>query len=217
MTKSRTKGEARRAKKARAANGQFAAIPDAPRDTRGALARPTAGAVRALVVRARLAGIEVPEPDGKPQLTPELFRRLRQPWMGCNAGRAIEGEEPSDRAELWGAIVHVRRAYERYWRIMGIPAPYPPAARMLYAPDPGEQGVEIEEVATLPGEPMTLEDAVKSATAAMMRCEAVLGHVRWAKACLLYDHPVREKDGLLRVLRDVSSCASPPPRAKSPE
>lgn len=203
MAGSRTKGEKRRAKKARAPNGQFAAIPDAPRDTRGALARPTAGAVRALVVRARLAGIEVPEPDGKPKLTPELFRRLRQPWMGCNAGRAIEGEEPSDRAELWGAIVHVRRAYERYWRIMGIPAPYPPSARMLYAVDPAEQGVEIEDVEPMPGEPMTLEEAAKAASSAMMRCEAVLGLVRWSKACLLHDGPVRDRGELLRVLREI--------------
>lgn len=215
MAGSRTKGEKRRAKKARAPNGQFAAIPDAPRDARGALARPTAGAVRSLVVRARLAGIEVPNgPDGKPRVAGELFRRLRQPWMGCNAGRAIEGED--DRSDLWGAIVSVRRAYERYWHVIGIPAPYPPAARGLYVAEPGEQGVEIEAWAT-PSEPLTVEEAAKAATANMMRCEAILGRVRWAKACLLYDQPVREKDGLLRVLRDVSSCASPPPRAKSPE
>ena len=203
MAGSRTKGEKRRAKKARAPNGQFAPIPDAPRDARGALARPTAGAVRSLVVRARLAGIEVPEVDGKPRVAGELFRRLRQPWMGCNAGRAIEGEDPSDRAELWGAIVQVRRAYERYWQVVGIPAPYPPSARMLYAVDPGEQGVEIEEAEPIANEPMTLEEAAKAASSAMMRCEAVLGLVRWSKACLLHDGPVRDRGELLRVLREI--------------
>lgn len=204
MSKSRTKGEARRAKKARAANGQFARIDSTPRERNGRPARPSATATRGLIIRAEMAGIDVPHgSDGKPKLTPELFRRLRQPWMGCNAGRAIEAEAPDDRAELWGAISAARKAFSRYWDVMGIPAPYPPSARMLYAEDPGSNGTDLDH--HFPScAPLTLEEEAKAASSRMMRVEMVFGLAKWLKSCILFDTPVEDRAVLVRALKLIS-------------
>lgn len=203
MTKAKTKGERRRGKKAR---GGRPAI-DAPREAatasypRGRPVRPTAALRQALVTRARLAGIDLPlGEDGKPKLTADLHRRLSQPWMGCNAGRAIEPMASEERSRLWGAISDIRRAYARYWRALGIPDPYPPAARLLYAETPPEDGAPVSD-APWAREPLSPEEEVKAATSAMMACEMALGAARWVKGCILFDEPLRDREALLACLR----------------
>ena len=62
-----------------------------------------------LEVRARLAGLP---------LKPETVATLRQPWMGCRAGRVISSEP--DNAELWQAICDIRRVRRAYCAAIGM-------------------------------------------------------------------------------------------------
>lgn len=217
MAGSRTEGEKRRRKKA-ARNQEawteaerrggrppmmgIARETPTAKDRLGKAKRPCAALRDSLIVRARLAGIEVPKtPDGKPRLTADLVRRLSQPWMGCNAGRAIEAEPPDTRADLWGAISAVRKIYVRYWRAIGLPDPYPPTARLLYAETPPDDAAPLDTAWAR--DRLSVEEEVKAATATMMACEMKLGFVRWAKGCILYDEPVRDRVALILCLRGL--------------
>ncbi len=188
---------------------------DAPSGGRriGNAARPNAALRDALLARARLAGIAVERgKDGKERLTADLVVRLKQPWMGCNAGRAIEAppvgtadkDWASERADLWGAISAVRRAYARYWRAIGLPDPYPPTARMLYAETPPPDGDEVAPPDTAwARDLLSVEEEVKAATGAMMMCEQRLGLARWLKGCILNDEQVRDRAVLIACLRGM--------------
>lgn len=172
----------------------------------GRPARPTAALRQALIKRADLAGIDLPRgEDGKPRISAEMHRRLIQPWMGCAAGRAIEQEKPADRAQLWEAISGIRKAYARYWRCLGIPDPYPPAARLLYADKPDAEAMPQD--AAWAKAPLTAEEEVKAATAAMMACEMRIGIARWVKGCILFDEPVRDRAQLLACMKALPESA----------
>jgi hypothetical protein len=220
MAGSRTEGEKRRRKKAARNQEAWAEAEKrgrgrppmqgiareavAGRRALGNPARPCAALREALLVRARLAGIAVPSTeDGKPRLTADMVRRLSQPWMGCNAGRAIETEAPELRADLWGAISDVRKTYARYWRALGLPDPHPMIARLLYAETPPDDAAPLDTAWAR--DRLSVEEEVKAASNAMMLCEQKLGLARWLKGCILNDEPVRDRAVLIACLRKMAS------------
>lgn len=174
MTKARTVSAKRRIRRIprkaildceRQPNGQPARIRSAEREE----------AMRAsTVARCKVLGILPRATADGPSYVPtaDMVKRVGPPWMGCTAGRAIEAE--TDRAELWEAIKRVRQVYTTYWRTTGIPSPYAKIGALASIPDAfGSDGVEIGDRKVT--DIRSIEDRVKSATAAMMRMETILG------------------------------------------
>jgi hypothetical protein len=144
--------------------------------------------------------------NGLPTMAPtaDMTKRAASEWMGCNAGRAIEGEAPDVRAELWAAIKHVATTYARYWASIGAPPPYASAAMMTYLPEiMGSDGVEAST-----WDHRTEEERVRASSAAMMRLEQTLGMAGEGvavevKGVVLHDAPVRNYARMVLGLRAV--------------
>lgn len=134
--------------------------------------------------------------------TPENQKRALADHLGCNAGRAIDGER--DRTELWAAVKLIITTYTRYWLSIGAPQPYAKAAMLTYLPEIlGSDGVEAST-----WDDRTEEQKVKGAAAAMMRIEQALGSAGYGvaaevKGVVLQDAPVRDYGKLIAGLRSV--------------
>ncbi|MFT4149211.1 MAG: hypothetical protein QM656_03365 [Paracoccaceae bacterium] len=66
-----------------------------------------------------------------------MFREMRDPWWGCEAGgaMALAIAARNDRAALWDAICHTRRVVVAFDRAMGAPARHPQCLRLLLPVD----------------------------------------------------------------------------------
>jgi hypothetical protein len=181
-----------------AVSPEISGIPPVEREPNGRPQRASAALRSAMIVRARAAGIKLEVgKDGAPKIGAEMMARLKQPWMGCRAGRAIESLPAEERSQLWGAISDVRRVYDRYWRALGVPSPYPPCARLQVAPDLGDTPPPPRP----PSERLSPQDEARVATSAMMAVEGRLALVPWAKGVILYDDPVKVLADFRKTLR----------------
>jgi hypothetical protein len=82
-----------------------------------------------LVIEARCARAGVEYSD-------EMARAMKNPWWGCNAGRAIARE--ADVTELWGVISEIRKRRVRFLRSIDAP---PDHARAPSLPIPADETV----------------------------------------------------------------------------
>lgn len=198
MTKARTEAQKRRDRKAR--HDRLPDVAPIPKRKARGSERMTDIAdeaaqrdldVPALVARLRQSGIPmivVPErPDNAEDDTRDKrkarhearlarsaqLRDMRAQWRGCNAGRAmasvVTGER--DRAEMWSAILHMRRVQLAYDRALQAPARHPECLRIMLPLD------EMTADATTPPPDLRTDDErYTQAIAAWMRVQGWLGH-----------------------------------------
>ncbi len=196
-TKARTKGAKRRGRPPkdgpREPSGRLSRIPSERRDD-----------AQSVVIEARAKAMGVPKPDGDHVAVSAWRRRLLADHMGCEAGRAIDGE--SDRAELWAAIKAIASAHRAYWQAIAAPYPYPRILALETEAEAPSGGVEVSAKADI----RTPEERVRTAVNRMMHIETVLGAAgegvaAVVKETVLHDRPVRCRRRYLAGLRAVVS------------
>ena len=148
--------------------------PETGRITRVKPARAEENKRAVIIARCKIMGwLPRLNREGIPTYLPtaDMAMRASQPWMGCPAGRAIEGEPSEVRAELWEAVKRVSAVYWRYWLAIGAPPPYAKSAALAYLPESlGSEGVEASE-----WDDRSEQEKVEAATRAMMKLEQALG------------------------------------------
>jgi hypothetical protein len=210
LTKARTKGEAKRAKR-----GKAMPLSDDPeREASGRRQRPLkeSNMNTVLDARARHMGLMPPRVSRYPSETDEEFQGrqrahdaavrafaplLRREWLGCEAGKAIAGE--ADVAELWAVVRMIRQRRLAYLRAIDAPAEQAKIARMLAASEPMEASPDDP--------PADLRTEEERAEAAITRWEDL-------RDVLLDHHAMAVRFVLDRVTGESrASDASPVPKA----
>jgi len=187
MTKALTQGQRRRNKKRAQitlAGGDF--VP-APHERRGPKIEEPADIV-VLKARARQTGTSDPA----------------NPMLGCAVGRRLMIEHIDDRADLWRAVMHMRRVTVAYDRSLGVNR-HPQCAGILA---PAEK---LEATAASPAVDLrTPEDKARQAQAAWMALKGWLSHTDYAarSACerAVVDEPdqqLADCSGVVLALRCV--------------
>ena len=109
---------------------------DGPREPNGRLQRSGPKDARLLVLEARAARAGFPPvPEGQVRGR-DARKALAQPWMGCQAGRAIAGEK--DVAAIWETISRIRAVVAAYRRAIGAGTGHPAIMRLPIPPSTEE-------------------------------------------------------------------------------
>lgn len=200
MTKARSKGAKRRAKKAMA-GCELAPVKRRAKQGKARMSeiearRDLTAQTDQLKARARQVGC---------QPTEAALRDLKAPWWGCNAGRAMAcAVEPNERAELWDAIQHMRRVTLTYDRAIGAPHRHAICMRLLAPSETFEADAN-----TPPVDDRSDEERQRHAVAALNTLMSWLGMVdritsKRARDCVLDDAPAYDVVGLIATLRCVA-------------
>lgn len=203
MTKARTKGAKREAKRrGRPPKEGVVREPSGRVSRKGTQYAPPPerrDAIVAVALSARCKAMGWPD-------SAEARELAKMPHIGCEAGRAIHDLRDPERAEMWGAIRRMRAVYARYAAILGLPAPFPASAALTAMPEPvGSDGVEVDHAEY---DPRPIEDRARSAVSAMMRIEGVImtaGVAAAVKAAVLRDEPVKDRASLVRGLLAIAA------------
>lgn len=200
MTKARTRGQARRARKQNHLGLPEITSP-AKREANGRVQRPhksdTDPDRAALDARCRHAGLES---------TRANRREARRPQYGCTAGRALlEYATPGDEFDrLWDAVQHMRRVQAAYDRAIDAPSRYPQSPRVLTPPDAMTADASTPSLDT-----RSEEEAAADATRAhltlcgwLANTDPTIAHT--ARRVVIYDDPCTDPTGLLWALLCVS-------------
>lgn len=134
------------------------------------------------------------------------WRQMRDPWWGCEAGRAMAKVTPDqkDRALLWDAICHMRRVIVAYDRVIGAPSRHAQCLRLL---------LPLEELradsATPPIDDRTDEQRQDDAVRNLQWLEEWLGRAGpmptlEASRVVWDDVPARNVEALMRAMWAVS-------------
>lgn len=193
-----SKAERKRRRRARTAD-QFALDPVPRRQPNGQMReRPGKDpAMETLKARCRQMGKAI---------TKANLRDMRAPWWGCNAGRAMADavQNEAERAELWGAICHMRRAVTAYDAAIGAPSRHAECLRLLIPVDAMDA-----DATTPPLDERTLLEKQDDAYAGIMRLEGWLGMAdrpaaSEAKRVVWDDATVSDPAGMIAALRCVA-------------
>lgn len=135
------------------------------RDRRGVNAQETPESATETAVTARLRISGTPD-------SPEARRASLAPLMGCDVGRKIAAtiKAPDRRADLWRAVMHIRRVWVAYDRAIGAPNRHAQCLRIL-APT---EALTTED-APVDDRPQEARD--RSAVSAWMALQGWLDHV----------------------------------------
>jgi hypothetical protein len=124
------------------------------------------------------------------------------PQAGCEVGLALLADklEPDERADLWGAVCHVRKAYVSYGRAIGAPNRYAQCLRILLPAERFEVRAD-----SVPFDDRPQEDRDRSAVAAFMAVQGwfMRGSAADLQACVsavVDDKPLRDWAGVKRAL-----------------
>lgn len=208
MTKAKSKGAKRRAKKAKLpplTPDAFDAMvaPIERRLKRGKARMKELDARRDLTAQADQLKARARQVGCAP--TEAALRDLKAPWWGCSAGRAMAGAvEPNERAELWDAIQHMRRVTLTYDRAIGAPHRHAVCMRLLAPSETFEA-----DATTPPVDDRSDEERQEHAVAAYNTLMSWLCRVdritsKRARDCVLDDAPAYDSTGLVATLRCVA-------------
>ena len=190
MTKALTQAAKRRKKRSRTitlAGGELA--PQHPIERQKRDSEPPADVV-VLAARARQTGA--------------AYEDCRNPMLGCVVGRRLMIEHVEDRADLWRAVMHMRRVVVAYDRSLGVNR-HPQCANILA---PAEK---LEASASSPAADLrTPEDKARQAQSAWMTLHGWMNYADPAAraACERAvvdepDQPVADWSGVVLALRCV--------------
>ena len=134
--------------------------------------------------------------------TPEGRKAVSAPEFGCPVGAAIATRAPTDRADLWDAVKHMRKVWLAYDRAIGAPARH---AKCLGILAPTEAMTADASTPALDLRPQ--EDRDRAAVSEFMRLQGWLDHVdRAARSATIRavvdepEEPVHNWDGIRRTL-----------------
>lgn len=202
MTKARSRGQRLRERRER--RERESGLPDiAPVQKREKNGRKSRAGVKrsadvpALIVRCLRRGVEPTEAE---------MRESKALWWGCCAGsamaRAVTDER--ERAELWDAIMHMRKTVRAYDAACGAPSRHAKCLQILAPVDAVEASAESAPIDT-----RSDEDRSRSAMRAWMQMHGWLRCADKAAASeawrvVIQDEPARDVPGLLSALRCVA-------------